>query len=148
MNISQERLSKFKQELIPILYLSIVQIWWSFNFPPFIKLGAPWNTMLGVIISIVCILLYMYMFTYADTYAPMFNLGYSPKLDRIGRIYKNIERAWIIAIAHISLFIVWYNDLYGMSNAYYVFCYVNLIITFVLMARAVNRPKRINNLFL
>ncbi|MDR3551022.1 MAG: hypothetical protein P4L31_06430 [Candidatus Babeliales bacterium] len=145
MNISQERLSKFKQELVPIIYLSMVQVWWSFNFPAFTRLAAPWSTMLSVIMSVVSIVLCIYIFTYADTYAPMFNLRYSPNLDRIGRIYRNIERISIMAIFFIIMFIVWYNDLYGMSNKNYAFCYANMIITFALMARAANRPKHIDS---
>jgi len=146
MNIfEKERWSKFKQELIPIIYVSTFQIWWNFNFPPIIRLGTPWSTVLGLSLSIVITFVYIFTFSFADKYASQFNLEYLDGApEPYGPILKKIERIGLIAIAHISMFFVWYNDLYGMSNIYYALCYAYCLTGFVLMARAINRPKNID----
>ena len=41
MNIFEGRWDQFKQELFSILFLSLLQIWWSFNCPIFVRLGTP-----------------------------------------------------------------------------------------------------------
>jgi hypothetical protein len=138
MNILAERRSKFRQELIPIIYVSIFQIWLNFNFPAFIRLGSPWNSIISLIMSIACIIIYIFIFSYADTYASYVNLEYLDEAQNPSTL-KNIERGGLLIVAHIGLFFAWHKNLYSMADMLYVLCYVHCFIAFILLYRAVNR---------
>ncbi len=175
IKISQERWAKFRQELIPMVLLSTVQVWWCFNFPAFIRLGSPLNTIVSLISSILSVFLYFFIFSSADNYAPYSNLEYLDEVPPSHRhiceepaqlaaghlrgcereclarqasgnstraTFKNIIRISFATVFHLGIFLVWYNNLYGMSNVYYAFSYIYCLIAVALMARAANRrPK-------
>ena len=140
MNIPQERIAKFKQELGSILFLSAIQIWLSVNFPAFVRLGPPLSTIVSLSISVSTIIAYIFVFSYADTYAPRFNLEYLDDAPGpYGHILKNLHRIGLITLAFTNMLYFWYTDYYGMSNILYAVMYGHWIITFMLMARAINR---------
>lgn len=138
MNIFQERWPKFKQELFPILFLSIVQIWWNFNFPAFMRLATPWYIMVAICSSIVSTVLIMYAFLCAKTYPRRFN---AESLDKqsYDSIFKNFDKICLILVAHITILLMWYNDVYGMSNLQYFLFYMYGFMMFALLHRAMNR---------
>lgn len=129
---------KFKQELVPIVFLSTLHVWWCFNFPAFIRLGNPWGTLLSVIMTIVGVFLCIYILTFTDICRPILSLDYLDK-DPDGPALKIITRISSIIIAHLGIFFVWYNNLYGMSNIHYAFAYFNFLMIAVLQNRAANR---------
>jgi hypothetical protein len=132
-----ERWAKFKQELLPIIYVSVVQIWWCFNLQA-IRLEAPWNTVLAVNMSIVTVVGTIFMFSFADTFAPYFNLNYLNECP-YGSILKKIEKIIFIALGHVFMFFVWYKDIWHVSNAHYVLAYIGYLITFISLYRAIYR---------
>lgn len=140
IKISQERWAKFRQELIPMVLLSTIQVWWCFNFPAFIRLGSPLNTIVSLISSIISVLLCFFIFSSTDNYAPYSNLEYLDEVPISHRhIFKNIIRISFATIFNLGIFFAWYNNLYGMSNFYYAFSYIYFLIAIALMARAANR---------
>jgi hypothetical protein len=141
MNILKGRWTKFKRELPSIIYISTVQIWWNFNFPAWVNLKAPWNTILGVSMSIGTTIVYIFIFSFADKSAPHFNLEYLDKAPN-GQLFKNIERTIILTIVHVAIIYEWYYDFFHMPNIYYVLLYVHYLSFFVLIFRAINRDKK------
>ncbi len=131
------RWAKFKQELLPIIYVSVVQIWWCFNLQA-IRLEAPWNTVWAVSMSIATVVGTIFMFSFADIFAPHFNLNYRNE-DPYGSILKKIRAATFIIVFHIILFFVWYKNLYHVSNAHYVLAYIGCLIMFISHYRAIHR---------
>ena len=138
------RWAKFKQELVPIIYVSVVQIWWSFNIQA-IRLEAPWNTVWAVINSVIGIICTIFMFSFADTFAPYFNLNYLNEFP-YGSILKKIEKAILIIVVHIVLFFIWYYDICHVSNAHYVLAYIGCLITFISFYRAIHRVPSVKKL--
>jgi hypothetical protein len=140
MNFFQKHLSKFKQELASIVFLSAIQVWLNFNFPAFVRLGTPLSTIVSLSISVFSVLVYVYVFLYADTYVPRFNLAY---LDDAPEPYrntlKNLHRIGLITLALVSIVYLWYRDYYRMSNIWYVIMYAHQLLAFMLMVRAINR---------
>jgi uncharacterized membrane protein len=135
MNLSDKRWSKFKQELIPIIYLSILQTGWNFNRPLIMRFKSPWSIILATIMSIVGIMVTAYGFTFADTFAPYFNLHH---LDAApySETLKKIHRTSLIIVVHIILFVAWYKDFYRMSSVHYAISYVICLTTCILFYRA------------
>jgi hypothetical protein len=145
MNISRERWAKFKQELNSIIVVSIFQIWWNFNFPAFMRLDDSMRFILGISMSVISTFIFIYVFSFADKYAPYYNLkGFSEGPEEYRDIFKNIYRIGLIALLHIVMFYVWWNNLYEMSNFHYAIFYTDFLITFALIAKAINRPKNTN----
>lgn len=138
MNIFEGRLSQLKQELLPLLYLSLVQIWWNFNFPAFVRLGNPLSYIVSVSMSIISTLAFISVFLFPEKYAPSFNFEYLDAAPNAS-ILKKIHSIWLIIVINFSMFFLWYKDFYGMSNTYYILCYTHWIITFVLIAQAIDR---------
>ena len=138
LNGLKGRWPQFRQECISIVYLSCVHVWWSFNFPAYVRLGTSWSAILGVIASIGATFLTLYIFLFPEKHPPYLNfVDVAPSM----RLFTNILRACNVALFHAMAFFVWYNDLYGMSNFYYCLCYAHFYISFVLMHRAVQRYK-------
>ena len=131
------RWSKFKQELMPIIFVSAIQIWWSFNLPA-TRLEDSFGVFLALIRSIVGVLSTIYIFSFADTFSPYFNLDYLNEAP-YSSIFKEVETAILVAIAHLIMFYVWYKDFYHVSNALYVLAYIGCLITFLLFYRAIHR---------
>lgn len=140
MILDKRRRSKFKQELLPILYLSIMQVLWSFNHPVLKRLDGFWNTLFSVVLSIVGILGIVITFTFADILAPQFNLEYLDEMP-YSHILKNIQKTVLIFIFHMTIFWMWYKKILNLPDIYYVFCYVHFIIAFALLIRAIKRPQ-------
>lgn len=138
-NAFKERLPKFKQELPSIIFISAIQIWWCFNYPLYTRLGTPWNTLLGVGLSIVGIIACIYIFTFADKMASVFNFDSLAKYP-YSDMLKKVIKIYLIACFHFGIFIIWYNDFCHLPHLYYVLSYINFLIIFVLFLRAMNRP--------
>jgi hypothetical protein len=147
MNISRERWAKFKQELNSIIVVSIFQIWWNFNFPAFMRLDDSMRFILGISMSVISTFVFIYVFSSADKYAPYYNLeGFNEGPEEYRDIFKNIYRIGLIALTHIVIFYIWHNNIYGMSNLYYAILYAHCLISRVLIAKAINRPKDTNTI--
>lgn len=126
-----------KQELLPLLYLSFVQTWWNFESPVFSRLGTPWNVISSIIITIMCLVIYMHVVVNPAKYTAVFNFEHvnGPQW------YKDALQISRIATFNLVFFFVWYKNLYGTSNLHYAFCYVHCLLVFFLLARAVNREQ-------
>ena len=139
MNNLNKHWSKFKQELLPIVYVSAIQIWFLFNFPPrFMRLGSPWNVILITLQIIIAVSCTIFIFSFADKLEPFISLKYLDAFPH-AQTFKMIQRIWLLAIFVIGAFFVWYKDFYGMSNMGYLLLYSFWIITFILLYRAAYR---------
>lgn len=136
MNISKYHWAKFKQELIPLVFLSTLNIWWIFNFPPYIQLGNPWTTIVRIIACIIVTMLYLFLFVFANQKTSMFYSEYP---------YGNFSRIMNILTFHLVFFFAWYKNMYTLSNLYYVLLYISILITFTLIARAANRQPKVTS---
>jgi hypothetical protein len=142
MNKLEDLWPKFKQELPSILYLCSTQILLNFNFPVFVRLGFPLSIIAATILSIMAIFVYIYVFLFADKFAPSFNLEYLDDAPtHVRDILKKIERVGLIVIAHLAMLFSWYYNIYGISNIYYAIYYVHFVTAFVLIARAIKRSQ-------
>ena len=139
MTVLDGRWAKFKQELLPILYVSIIQVWWFFKFPPtFMQVATPWNTVLMIIQSIIGISCTIFVFSFADNRLVLFNLAHLDAFPH-AQVLKKIQRTIFIAAIVIGALLAWYKDFYGMSNLAYLLLYSFWIITFILLYRAAYR---------
>ncbi len=140
MNTLQTHWSKFKQEYISILYVSIIQIWFNFKFPAFIKLGTPLNTIVSLSCSIATTLCYMIVFSHANIYLSQYNLEGSNNTQE--KYKKTAQKALQIGLfiwAHILFFYMWRHNYYDMSAFFYALFYVHCLTVFLLIARAITR---------
>lgn len=144
MNSLKEKLHQLKQELIPLLYISIIQIWWNFNFPAFKRLGSPLNTLVGIGMSIISTIAYISIFIFPEKHAPSFNLEYLNNAPNKSFL-KQIHRIALTLFLFCTMFVFWYKDLYQMSNTYYILCYVHWIIVFLLIAHTISRYNQQSN---
>lgn len=131
------RWSYLKQEWLPLVYLSFFQIWWNFESPVFNRLGTPWNAIVSIMITIMCLLIYMHIIANPTKYVAVFNLDY---IDAPQWFKDALQISRIVTFNLVFLF-VWYKDLYGMSNFHYIFCYAHCLLVFLLLARAVNKHR-------
>jgi|GEM_PF-3164201 len=140
MNILQTRWSKFKQEFFTILFVSLIQIWFNFKFPAFIKLGTPLSTIVSVSCSIFTTLTCIVVFSMADQYLPQFNLkGFDTAPEEYREKLKSALRISLFVSYHLIFLYIWWYDYYNMPSFYYVLFYVYCVIVFSLMARAITR---------
>ncbi len=140
MIISHEYYDKFKQELGSILFLSILHIWWSFNYSLFVKM----NNMLGIFLSSlmtvagICVVIYAFIFPRQFSF-----LRDQQLINAVAEEYRATFKLLYITIAaigaHLGVFIVWYYRIGNMQNMQYAFAYVNCVIFMILVDRAANR---------
>jgi hypothetical protein len=135
MNLPDERWSKFKQELIPIIYLSILHVVWVFNYTSTMRFTSPLSIVLATMASIAGILANVYCFTFADTFAPGLDLPY---LDAVpySETWKKIHKITVVALLHVGFLIYWYKDYDRMPNAHYVAKYILCLTAWILFYRA------------
>lgn len=142
MNKSEERLFKFKQEWITILFLCTIQIVLNFTFPPFSRLRFPLSIIFPTIFSIITACCYIYIFFYLDKLAFWMNLKYlNDAPDSLVYVFKYIERMIFIVISHISIFLAWYYNIYDIAGIYYIIYYLHSLIACILIYRAVKRSQ-------
>ena len=137
MHKTNKHYLKFKQELPSIILISILQAWWHFNFPYFIRLGQPWNFIASLTVTILCIIACTYMFSHADQYAKTFRLDYLDEAPEPLR--SNLKLFSKIAATIIPLTMFWYSwhiDYYGMSNLHYAGMYSCTFLIFILFYKA------------
>ena len=133
------RWSKFKQELLPIVYVSVIQLWWLYKFPPtFLQVGAPWDAVILLGQSVTAIICTVFVFSYADKLKPFANLEYINSFPHL-QTFKTIQRASLLIAAIIGAFFLWYKDIYHMSNTAYILLYLFWGFTFALLYRAAYR---------
>lgn len=137
MNIFEDRFAKFRQELAPILLVSILSVVWAFKAPFILRLAAPWGTILAVTSSLIGIACTVLLFTFADKLAPFMRLQH---LDAhpYGQMIK-IGQIITYAIIVLELFFMWYKDLWHMSNLHYAFVYGFMALIFASFYNAMNR---------
>ncbi len=132
-NTFTDRWPKFKQELIPIVCLSIIQIWLNFNFPFFGRWEAPWDTLLTINACVIGVIGLVYLFSFADKHFTWH------KLPPNAHVVRKIERTLPIIMFHFAWFFMWYKDSHNMPNIYYPLIYLNCLLMFALLYRAANR---------
>lgn len=136
--IAEHTMRKIKQELIPIACLSIFQIWYSFMFPAFTRLGIIWNGILGLATSILGIILILYLFSNANRFTHLFDNSH-------GEMYTDtafegyIGRFSMLLVFHMWIFFTWYYDTYHMLSIYYVLQYGYCAALFLLLYKAAYR---------
>ena len=131
MSKLDKRWSRFKQELPSIIFLSAIQIWWCFNWPIFIRLGAPWSTILAVSMSIIGVIVIIFLFSSMDTIARGFN--------KLAPANKKFIITTQIIVFSVGMLLLWYMDLFGISNIQYALFFAAYFLTFVLIYRAMYR---------
>jgi hypothetical protein len=142
MDVLKSRLSKFKQEALPILFCSVLNTWFLMKFPVFMKLGAvsgPIITLLNCMLGIFCIVI---LFTFADVFAGLFNFN-SEALDLLpfGNVIKIFNKVMYIVILPCAYAFVWYKDFYHQPTIFYVLTCIFSILFLVLWLRAVSRES-------
>ena len=142
MNILKDRWPQFKQELPTFLYLSILQIWINFNFPPLVRLPSPWNIVVPILLSVFCVVSYLFILAFPDAVSfiiddilSLANQTPNPVL------FKRLYIAFLALIYHAMYFFMWYKNYYGMSNSWYIILYVFYATIFVLLYRAIARYR-------
>jgi hypothetical protein len=135
---------KLKQNIAALLYLCVIQTWWNFKFPAFIRLGTPWNILVSTGLSIACILIYFSIFVYPEKYAPSFNLEYLNEAP-ISWNLKQIHRMLFFLLMHSAFFYMWYMDFYHMPSLYYLFWYVHCAIVFIIIAHSIQEYNHEQN---
>jgi len=141
MKISETILSQFRPEILPLLYFSIFQTWLIFNFPTFIRLGAPLSTIVSISLSILGILIYISIIIFPEKYVPSYNANFldsAPNAPIFKRAY-NIVR---ISISISIMLYVWYSDYYRMPNIDYVILYAHYGIVYAFIVRAMERYNK------
>ncbi len=138
MNISQERWSKFKQELLTIIFISTIHIWWIFNFPAYMRLGSFYTNILGICMGIFGVILYAFIFSYPKKCVACLKFE-QIDTELCGYTFKKVMRILIAAFVAILLLILWYKDFYRMPSIYYILLYIYYVTFFVLLFRAANR---------
>lgn len=138
LNIIRERWPLFKKNLPSIIFLSLCNAWWSFNFPMITKLGAPWSIIMGFGMCTLSLWMTFYIFLFPEEFATSFKLDHLNDTP-YSKIAKMIIRIVQIGSCNAVMFIAWYQDWHGMSNTYYAMLYAYCIIGFALMYRAVSR---------
>ncbi len=139
MNIFEGRWSKIKQELLPIIYLSVIQIWWSFNFPLYARAGAPWTTILGVGMSILGVVMYAIIFSSPQKFVTYLKFDQIDEALLYGHIIKKFMRLWMVIVGFLTMLIMWYKNVYHMPSVYYVLIYIHFTVFYILLFRAANR---------
>lgn len=124
MNILGERLPKIKQEVIPIVCLSIIQIWWSLTCPVFVRLGVFWWLLAAINSIAVGIFSIVWAFS---------------KPDRFVSLFDNVKSILLIISVNMGTITAWYYDYLKVSNIYYVMQIVFVCLAFALLYRAANR---------
>jgi len=105
-----------------------------------VRLGPPLSTIVNLGMTVFSVIVYIYIFSYADTYAPHFNLAYLDDVPEPYRsILKNLERIVFITFVLVVMFYQWYTDYHRMSNLRYAVIYAYEVVFFMLIARAINR---------
>ena len=145
MNISEEHLSKFRQELPTIIFISTIHVWLCFNFPAYMRLGFPWSTIVAVAMSIFGITAYVIMFSSPRKFVSCLNFDQIDETLFGGRILKKIMPIWIIIVYHVTMLVMWYRNFYHMPSIYYAILYIYSVAIYILLFKAASRKPEINN---
>ena len=129
---------RFKQEWIAIVCLSLIQIWWWFNFPAILRLTPPWNTLLALGASFVSVLVIVLLYLSMDKFAPYLKLKHIDLSPYPSQSKKNNIIVQVV-LAVCSMFFVWYTNVYNMSDMYYILLYVTWFLTFMIVYSSVSR---------
>jgi len=119
---------------MPILGLSIFQVWWTFNFPAVMRMGS----FCAAALTIISILGNIWMFSDAHRFRPFFDLETFDDAPH-AQLLKDRMRGGLLIMVHAVLLYVWYIDFHRMPDFYYVIWYAQCFVTFVLFYRAVYR---------
>jgi hypothetical protein len=133
-------ISKFNQEKFSILFVSIITIWWSFNFSPFARSPYPYNIILSSIQSVFGVCCCIYMFSCADIFKKSFTLDFLNDFP-LSDICKTIYKVSMFTVLNGVFFFMWYKNVYHMRSEHYIIYYVHVITIGVLFYKAVHRRK-------
>ncbi|MCK5633263.1 hypothetical protein KAH94_05905 [bacterium] len=135
-----QRWLRFKQELPSIVFFSTIAIWDGFNFPNYMNLGVFWHTVFLVMRSSFGGILIVYLFTSIDKLAPY--IKFEPikdTFDTLAAANKIVSVLLFIIGFSIAMFYMWRINFFGMSNFYYVFSCIYIILLWALLYRAACR---------
>ncbi len=125
LNILVERWPKFKQELLPIVFLSLFQIWLNINYEFY---GYPLNTLSTIYACVFGVIAFALLFSFADKTF----LKLSPNAPIAGKIS-------LITTLTIIVMFMRHPSLYDTPTTYYVLVWSYRILVGALWYRAANR---------
>ncbi len=140
MNIFKERRSTLVNELPSIVYLSVVQLWWNFNWPSYVRLGYPLSLIVGIALSILMVPLIVDMFTDIESYSDMFSLKFLDD-EQHPEMIKKIFHMCMLIIFNGWFLYLYHIDFFGMSHWYYLLFMLHCKIWIVLLYRAYKRNR-------
>lgn len=128
-----------KHNIVEIVSLSIIQVWFSFWFPVYTRLGAPLNLIASSLVSIVGIACIIYLFSCPQEM--IFSLFHLRSLEDIPRKerYRSISIMWSFVVFHVVMLFIWYVDACAMNGIYYLIFYFYWILLLFLLYRASNK---------
>ena len=135
-------LPKLKQELFPVIILSVSHVWLTFQFPPYLRLGTPWSYIVCALVSGISIIVCVIAFSLANnciSYLNFESFDQWPLPQLFAKEFKLLTKLSIIASYFMIMAFYWYIDFFRMSHFYYVVLYAHTTMCFLLWYRAVYR---------
>ncbi len=124
------------------MILSVSHVWFTFQFPAYLRLGAPLSYMVCTLISGISIIAYVIAFSSANNCVSYLNLesfDHWPCPELYAEEFKKLAKLSIVAIYFMAMYFYWYIDYFKMSDFHYAVLYVHIILSFLLWYRAVYR---------
>lgn len=113
--------------MILFLALSIFTSIVMFTFPPFVRMGSPYNIELPFLITLVII--YIYWYSINDKAPdPLEDMKFLDEVPNGNQIRK-IVHLFCILMAHIGFFWSWYANIWDMSTPYWIILYIHNVLT-------------------
>lgn len=133
-------LPNFKQELPSIILISALQAWWNFNFPAIVRFGSPYNFIFSSVLTIVCIAIYVYIFSNASKYRSVYSFDFLNDVpEPLQTKLKLLGKCMAVVMALLIFGSFWFMDYYQMTNLHYAALYSFYILAFLLMYNAVHK---------
>jgi len=139
--------SRFQDNIVAIIFLSIFQIWLITMFPGHKGLGITGNFIIQIISGITGLAALLWLFVLNDKIDDVFFFDWGAKLKEP---YKTASR-WISTIIFIP-FLAWLTyyfyrkGLFNYSKLFYIMMYADGILVYYFLYQASQRRKKLENL--
>ncbi len=128
----KEIYNNLKPNFIPFIYVCNAQMVLNFTFPPFIRWERPFNIIIPIIVTIICVIIYIHSFAFPAKHIEDFELKIEETTPRLDKIYKLLH----IFLFHMAFIYIWYKNPFDLTNWLYFTYYLHFIIVHALILRA------------
>lgn len=143
MNLSKKFWFRLQDNICPIIFLFILQIWITISFPGYSFLGTVANAIARPIFGIIGMIGLIWLFTSSDRIEDGFIFNCAPELDEpLRRYIRNLSTVVFLLTFIVGIYYIYSKGFFKYSQSHYIIMCIYTFFLYSFLYWAIQKRKK------